>query len=152
MINGLVSHGSKVYSYDLTYEGLHSYTNLLGLPHLGVCHGDELIYLWHPISQLGLVLTGEMTDTSHLQFFYFSEEDILVKDLLTEAWTNFAKYGDPTPPGSEYHWAPVDQKIGETDQWYFNISGHHTSGMDASPEVFRRLAFWDTLLLKFDLS
>ena len=59
MINGLLSHGTKVYSYDLTYEGMHSYTNLLGLPHLGVCHGDELIYMWHPISHLGLVLTGE---------------------------------------------------------------------------------------------
>ena len=71
LINGLVSHGTKVYSYDLTYEGLHSYTNLLGLPHLGVCHGDELIYLWHPISHLGLVLSGEKIDTSltsHLQF------------------------------------------------------------------------------------
>ena len=71
LINGLVSHGTKVYSYDLTYEGLHSYTNLLGLPHLGVCHGDELIYLWHPISHLGLVLSGEKiytSLTSHLQF------------------------------------------------------------------------------------
>ena len=65
MVNGLVSHGSKVYSYDLTYEGLHSATNLLGLPHLGVCHGDELIYLWHPLSHLGLVLSGQHTDKPH---------------------------------------------------------------------------------------
>ena len=70
----------------------------------------------------------------------------MVKHLLTEAWTNFAKYGDPTPPGSQYHWAPVENKI-EKDQWYFNISGHHTSGMDSSLDTFRRLAFWDTLIL-----
>ena len=150
MINGLVSQGSKVYSYDLTYEGLHSYTNLLGLPHLGVCHGDELIYLWHPISHLGLVLTGEQADTSHHSHYHWvnSEEDRAVKDLLTEAWTNFAKYGDPTPPGSDYHWAPVENKIvAEEDKWYFNISGLQTSCMDSSVDTFRRLAFWDTLLL-----
>ena len=68
----------------------------------------------------------------------------MVKHLLTEAWTNFAKYGDPTPPGSHYNWAPVEaEKAGR----YFNISGHHTSGMDASLDNARRLAFWDTLIL-----
>ena len=72
----------------------------------------------------------------------------MVKHLLTEAWTNFAKYGDPSPPGSQYYWAPVESQIeAETDKWYFNISGHHTSAMDGSLETFRRLAFWDTLLL-----
>ena len=71
----------------------------------------------------------------------------MVKHLLIQAWTNFAKYGDPSPPGSPFHWALVDHKIeDQKDKWYFNISGHHTSGMDGSADTFSRLAFWDNLL------
>ena len=71
----------------------------------------------------------------------------MVKTLLTAAWTNFAKFGDPSPPGSQFHWAPVENKIeAQNGKWYFNISGHHTSAMDGSGDTFRRLAFWDNLL------
>ena len=73
---------------------------------------------------------------------------MLVKQLITEAWANFAKTGDPTPPGSEHVWSPVGNKIdNENEKWYFNISGSKSSGMDGTSESFRRLTFWDNLLL-----
>ena len=81
---------------------------------------------------------------SHLQY---QDQDILVKTLLTEAWTNFAKYGDPAPPGSEESWLPVGGKIeSQDDKWYFNISGYQSSAMGGSLDNFRRLTFWDNLL------
>ena len=68
--------------------------------------------------------------------------------MLTQAWTNFAKYGDPSPPGAGQHWPPVSRIESEGDKWYFNISGHQASDMDGSLDSFSRLRFWDNLLLK----
>ena len=82
---------------------------------------------------------------SHLQY---QDQDILVKTLLTEAWTNFAKFGDPTPPGSAQSWSAVGSKIdSQDDKWYFNISGYHSSSMEGTLDNLRRLTFWDNLLL-----
>ena len=65
-----------------------------------------------------------------------------MKNLLTAAWTNFAKFGDPSPPGSQFHWAPVENKIeAQNGKWYFNISGHQ-SAMDGRPEIYQRLKVW----------
>ncbi|KAI5635053.1 carboxylesterase family domain-containing protein [Phthorimaea operculella] len=57
----------------------------------GATHADDLMYLFKP---LGLSLfENQMIDT------------------MTTLWTNFAKYGNPTPPGSQlgFHWSPTDQ-------------------------------------------
>ena len=70
-----------------------------------------------------------------------------MRTLLTEAWTNFAKYGDPAPPGSGESWVPVGGKIeSQDDMWYFNISGYQSAAMGGSLDNFRRLSFWDNLL------
>ena len=87
-------------------------------------------------------------DLQVLLLWLFIDEDILVKELLTQAWTNFAKYGDPSPPGAGQHWPPVSRIESERDKWYFNISGHQASDMDGSLDSFSRLRFWDNLLLK----
>ena len=36
-------------------------------------------------------------------------QDAAVSSLLTTAWTDFAKSGDPAPPGSGLAWEPVQQ-------------------------------------------
>ena len=43
--------GVPVYSYSLTYPGTHSFTELWGLSPRGVCHGDDLFYLWDPVNK-----------------------------------------------------------------------------------------------------
>ena len=46
-INYLVKNGVTVYQYHLTYQGTYSLSELFGAPvGTGVCHGDDLIYLW----------------------------------------------------------------------------------------------------------
>ena len=46
MINYLVKHGVTVYEYILTYEGAYSLTQLFGVDSVGVCHADDLFYIW----------------------------------------------------------------------------------------------------------
>ena len=54
--------------------------------------------------------------------------------------------GDPTPPGSDYSWLPVTERIQEDgQQWFFNFSGFN-SAMDSSSEILERLTFWKHLL------
>ena len=47
-IDYLVKHGSTVFQYILTYEGEFSFSQLYYVPKQGVCHADDLIYLWNP--------------------------------------------------------------------------------------------------------
>ena len=65
---------------------------------------------------------------------------------MTTAWTNFAKYGDPTPPDmwNGYEWTP--HPAGNAPR-YFNISGPD-SAMATSAEIQERMALWDQVLEK----
>ena len=50
-IKYLLQYGVTVYQYVLTYGGKFSWSQLYGVdPPQGVCHGDDLIYLWNPVS------------------------------------------------------------------------------------------------------
>jgi len=130
-INEVVSRGSRVFSYILTHRGEFSYTDMIGIPNFGVSHADDLLYLWNPVIQT---------------IFDMNEADSAVRAQMTWSWSNFALTGDPTPPGSDYSWLPVSEKIQEeTQQWFFNFSGNN-SAMDSSSEIFSRLTFWDNIM------
>lgn len=70
----------------------------------GVCHADELNYLWkffwNPVLKPG------------------SLEEVSVKRFV-KLWTNFARYGNPTPHDTEkfitVKWEPVDEKLTHLD-------------------------------------
>ena len=53
---------------------------------------------------------------------------------MTTAWTNFAKYGDPTPPDSGYAWLPRNENVNN----FFDISGSK-SAMAISEEDKERM-------------
>merc|ERR1712032_885449 len=57
----LLSHGVRVWQYILTHRGQNSITDLFGITEkLGVCHADDLYYLFDPIFGLPPdMLTGE---------------------------------------------------------------------------------------------
>jgi len=123
-IQYLLEYGVPVYQYILTHRGEHSFTEAFGIEPVGVCHADDLIYLWNPNGQFGS-LTGE---------------DSLVRNTMIEAWTNFAYYGDPTPPGSESSWTPLT-----TPDQYWNISGPVPS-MESSSYIQERMDLWEQVI------
>ena len=51
-INYLVTHGITVFQYILTYQGRYSFTNAFDLPTVGVCHADDLLYLFDPLGTI----------------------------------------------------------------------------------------------------
>ena len=65
---------------------------------------------------------------------------------MTSAWTNFAIYGDPTPPGSNVSsWIPVDSN--SELQQYWNISGTKPT-MTTSKIIQDRMLFWDKIMIE----
>ncbi|KAK2709408.1 hypothetical protein QYM36_013166, partial [Artemia franciscana] len=83
-------HNPNTWMYAFNYEGRASlYGVIVGgpamdvIPH-GVCHSDELIYLFQ--------FTG-----------LFNETERHMTERMVELWTNFAIYGDPTPEGVEIY-------------------------------------------------
>jgi len=123
-IKYLLDHSVTVYQYILTYQGEHSFTESFGIPPVGVCHADDLMYLWNP----------------HGGHWSISGDDELVRKTMTTAWANFATYGDPTPPGSELSWAP----LASPDQ-YWNISGP-VPAMGSSSYIQDRMELWSQVI------
>ena len=123
--NYLLKHNVKVYQAIFTYRGEHSYSQSFGLGKYGVCHSDDLLYLW---------LWGD--------FPLIMADDKRVRNVVTDAWVNFAKYGNPTPSGSELSWLPVDDPKKHN---FWNISGPKPE-MTTSQEIQDRMNFWDQLL------
>ncbi|OWR45084.1 antennal esterase CXE11 [Danaus plexippus plexippus] len=88
-------HISPLYFYEFSYDGKLNYLKKkLNIDRKGACHGDEGGYL----VKSGL-LQGDITDT-----------DRLVRERMCRMWTNFAKFGDPTPTIDEVittTWEPL---------------------------------------------
>jgi len=127
-INYLLEQDMVVYQYMLTYEGQYSFSQLFGVDPTGVCHADDLIYLWEwdPVYGLGPLIG----------------DDVSVSDMMTSAWANFATYGDPTPPGSKLSWSP---SVPNSIDQYWNISGP-VPVMATSQEIQERMKLWDQVV------
>jgi len=124
----LLSHGVRVWQYILTHQGQNSLTDLFGVSEkMGVCHADDLFYLFDPVFGLPPdLLTGE---------------DALVREMMSDAWTSFARTGDPSPPGSNIDWQPMQQ--GELS--FLNISGPAPS-MATSSQIEQRMDMWHSII------
>ncbi|KAI5635650.1 carboxylesterase family domain-containing protein [Phthorimaea operculella] len=90
----LENGNAPVYNYIFNYSGERNMLkNQLGLHNLtGACHADELLYLFN----------------GNIHPYSISEKDQQMIDWMTTLWTNFAKYGNPTPPSSNFiiEWEP----------------------------------------------
>ena len=74
-----------------------------------------------------------------------SGNDEIVRGLMSSAWTNFAIFGDPTPPGtSSFSWTPVDPN--SELQQYLNISGVNPT-MTTSQEIQNRMKIWNEVMI-----
>ncbi|XP_037804945.1 cholinesterase 1-like [Penaeus monodon] len=91
--------GRRAFAYELQHVGEHGF--LMALMGLGdavnehVSHGDDLQYLFD---------FGAMNLTLH------REEDLFVRRIMVDLWTNFAATGDPTPDMSlGFTWEPATE-------------------------------------------
>jgi len=125
-INYFLEHSITVYQYLLTYRGQFSLTqSLVGVDPVGVCHADDLLYLWDPVDITDDALAGE---------------DAKVRTTMTTTWANFATYGDPTPPGSSSSWS-----MNTSPDQFWNISGS-TPVMGSSTYIQERMNLWTELI------
>ena len=69
-------------------------------------------------------------------------EEASIMNTIVTAWTDFAKYGDPTPPDSGRSWIP---QAPNSEQQYWNISGPEPH-MDTSSYIQERMALWENIL------
>ena len=128
----LLDSNVPVYQYILTFVGQYSQTDSLDIEKQGVCHGDDLIYIFNP--SLGFYGNFTMTEP----------DSINLREEITSAWTNFAKYGDPTPPDSDGNWrswTPLDKS---SPLSFWNISGDD-SAMEDDTKIVARMEFWENL-------
>ena len=62
------------------------------------------------------------------------------------AWTNFAKHGDPTPPGSCLPtWTPQTQDSAEQVYWNIKDSKPQMTFEGNLYNIKERMAFWDEI-------
>jgi len=120
----------KVFHYINHHINDVEQLSIFGVPLPGVSHGDELFLQWDPFFGSGL-----FSETKP-----WSEEDRQTSLHLTSLWSNFVKYGDPTPPGEDMIWEPVV----EEDKRFLKLSS--SISMESRPtDYIERISFWRQL-------
>ncbi|CAF4913083.1 unnamed protein product [Pieris macdunnoughi] len=118
-----LKNGANVYNYLFSYEGGRNFVKRrFNVTEGEAAHADELGYLF---------------DVSF--FDVMSEDDQLVIDRMTTMWTNFVKYGNPTPEVTDL--LPVSWPAVTKDSHnYFNIDKELTTG---NRPFTHRMSFWE---------
>ncbi|KAJ8704760.1 hypothetical protein PYW08_012080 [Mythimna loreyi] len=127
-----VQNRCTVYQYLFTYDGQRNFMKVReNITTPGSTHADELGYLFDmPL----LEAQGDPT-----------VEDQVIIDRMTLLWTNFAKYGDPTPQTSNLlpvRWTPVTAGA----KRYLQIDTE--MGLHSGP-FERHMAFWNAYYEKY---
>ncbi|KAI5630868.1 carboxylesterase family domain-containing protein [Phthorimaea operculella] len=124
----LQSGADKVYYYMFSYSGQRNYnlaTENVSID--GALHSDDLGYLF------------EMNAVDFPKTI--SHSDQLMIDRMTTMWTNFVKYGNPTPETSQLlpvKWEPITSP--DSPHYYLNIN----TQMKLEKRPFtKRTTFWD---------
>ena len=129
-IRHFLKHNVTTFSYILTYQGNYSFTNYFGIETIGVCHGDDIVYLFEPCVS---TIPGHPI---------LDETDSAVRNTMVTAWTNFAKTGNPG-----MSWEP--QSVRSASQ-FWNISGPEPK-MDTSSYIEERMLLWEQVLDRIEI-
>lgn len=82
----------------------------------------------------------------------FPESEVLLRRTC-ELWTNFAKYGDPTPTSSNFgvRWKPVDKLLSNDDKFNLNYLEIDNDGLvnGVNPDG-ERYKFWKKVYEEFN--
>ena len=118
-ISLMLEQGMTVYQYVLSYEGSLS-------SGFGVDHNEDWIYLFNP------------------PFSSLPKNDLIVRNIVTGAWTNFAISGNPNSRDLNLpEWERCSS--GQFPIKYYNISGFNPA-MEARPDIGNRLKLWESFL------
>uniref|UniRef100_A0A8D8CQM8 Carboxylic ester hydrolase n=1 Tax=Culex pipiens TaxID=7175 RepID=A0A8D8CQM8_CULPI len=127
------------YHYRFTYHGRFSITKrLFNQNHVqGACHGDDVFYMFSP---------------TYLPNLPEDSEECRVRQTFVKLWTNFAKWGEPTPnegSGVPFRWDPV-AKI-SADSTEFDLD---CLEIDVNTRMIRnpypeRITLWRDLLRRY---
>ncbi|XP_049866585.1 esterase FE4-like [Pectinophora gossypiella] len=82
----VIPNDVPVFNYIFNYAGGRNFLKTrMGISNeTGACHADELLYLFN----------------GNIWPYPITKKDQQMIDWMTMMWTNFAKYGNPTPPSS----------------------------------------------------
>ncbi|CAH1963415.1 unnamed protein product [Acanthoscelides obtectus] len=124
------------YYYLFGYRGSASFTKIFGGgdTDFGVCHADELQYLF-PVGD------GLFPDVKP------SKTDKKITNIMTTLWTNFARTGDPTPEATadiSERWKPYTAK----SENYYHIDGNST--INKSGLLLDRALLWRSFTRSYD--
>ncbi|XP_072946636.1 bile salt-activated lipase-like [Epargyreus clarus] len=123
-IHKYLDYGGDVYHYVFSFKGgRNMMRTMMNITEGGASHADELGYLF----DMDLFRNTP------------SPEDQLIIDRMTTLWTNFAKFGNPTPSTSTVlpvQWLPVTKDR----LHYLDITTNMTLG---TRPFNQRLTFWD---------
>lgn len=125
---------SPLFYYYLAYKGTASFSQIFGDPKAdyGVCHADELQYLFPVRDQL-------------FPDIPMSSEDRKISEILTKLWLNFAKTGNPNVDAKAIpvKWMPVRT----TSLEYLHIGNSKDIRMSRHLHA-DRMKFWSTLPIR----
>ncbi|CAG9787598.1 unnamed protein product [Diatraea saccharalis] len=130
------TNNNKVYFYKFTCKTERNLASaMLGVSdvvqdRIPVCHGDDLLYLF----QIKLLCPDKIDEDS---------STFKLIDNITKMWTNFAKYGNPTPDEDlGVQWLPFNAE----DQHYLEIGNVLVPGSGPDKD---QIDLWDSIFKKY---
>lgn len=134
-------HSAEQYFYYFSFDGKSNFIKKMyqGNHQLdGAAHADELTYMFE----------GSFFTTEEMEI---DSQEYKLRKAMCHMWTNFAKYGNPTPKDNQLgiSWKPVE-KI-DPDQEMFNLRAldlNEQLNMVEHP-FQKRIDFWKQLFTKY---
>ncbi|KAK9875483.1 hypothetical protein WA026_007874 [Henosepilachna vigintioctopunctata] len=119
---------NPVYLYEMTLKtSINAFKALTGIEHPGVCHADELSYLFK------LPTNGQIIPES--------EEDVGIRRFC-RLWTNFAKYGNPNSPVDDKLLSVKWESFTLEKKYYYEIGAEISSKRNP---IDSRMKFWEEI-------
>lgn len=131
------------YHYRFTFHGRFSFAKRLfnQTQAKGACHGDDVFYMFRP---------------SFLPTLPEDSAECRVRNTFVKLWSNFAKYGDPTPQNSgnnddrlSYKWNPVAKMNGQSDEFSLDCLEIDTNPRMIKNPYPERIKLWRDLLKRY---
>ncbi|XP_035459067.2 bile salt-activated lipase [Spodoptera frugiperda] len=121
---------APIYNYYFNYSGGRNFLKYITgySDEPGACHGDELMYLFK----------------GNAWPFAISKKDQTMINWMTRLWTNFARYGNPTPPTNDLpiQWSPSTKE----NMTFLYIEDELKMGPVPNPDPYR---LWKDIYSKY---